>query len=1495
MIKFFLKVILRIMPLSFLGCGEIMVWLDPNAAYKGIVSVELSEDGKFQLKLCDCEMPSDKTLEVYVQKVPLSTTLPLNLKVNVQGPMTSASTLALKENSFLTDENPPMLVNGQSSVTWNEAIDPSAYYVFFATDPRLPQQMKSRLIFAHAGLDVAANPVITDNHVGGLHVQWDHVPFAESYDVFTNAEKSELLITTKENSFELDSSQLLAVTRVWIQAHRGALVSRNLLKLDLIDQTPPTLPLSVGFARPYTNNPQIQVSFGPSMDAHLDHYAAKFCADAQCSSSCTAETITQLSPALIIAPVDGAYYACVQAYDEGDLSSGWAVSLSPVVLDRIAPVLTSISSSAVNGLHAIGDTIPITVRFSEDVLLNSSGNVSLTLETGATDRVLTAPRTMGNAEDEIPFTYVVASGESSMRLDAHDAAAFRLPSGSQLEDRAGNAAVVTVPLSPNAQALAVLKNIEVDGVAPIGATAVAFAETHSYALNFDMNWVSPADPSIVNYEARICSNSACDSSCSAPITQSSSPATFTGAPGTTYYGCVRSKDAGANGSPWVIAAGTHTVDAAPVFAGVASGEVLGSFADGKAKVRLSLINPPVSVQQYRVYFSETNGIGSFDFNMPAASFSAGDALYDTNAGDTVLTAAIDATKLLDGYYVVRYYDPTGTYTDTNVAISTFVAVLQGHPGYALVPKAYSGLAYDYFMMRYEASLSASGINPGTDSVTTTETSIAACSHAFHQSGTVFDASCGSRTMTKTAQSVKNTTAASSLTWSSAFVGCRNASDSNALVRLPTPEEWQRASRWLRSSYTTMRSVYTDNAVGHCNSLSSAATQTGNSSECHSGLGLMDVAGNLKEWVDRRIYPYNITTNAENRFSYGPVIGQSRTNGIDNISQRFHLIVPSASGLGLAMGADYLTPAAGVLDQKQYGDDVQTWIDPTTTDASLGFRCLAFKAASVPTMAELSLADEPKFTSADLPAAAADWKIPENYYVKDNKWETLSINLSGSLVDSTPEGSIKLDWTPWTKTVCDAAGACAPSTSSLTYKIYRFVEPNRKSSRSTIPWALAGTGSAYGSTIDFPVDPLAVGLSGSRLFSVAAGNGRLVSTITNCDGTHVPNCTFTDSVAGTTGFSATELYNYVLVVRDDEGNEVVPQVQRFRSPYFAGPAAVSGAASFRLEPRLRRAGVFLVDEGYQSAQAAPQVMVHVPMDKSGLDHDFFIQKYEPYLLSGTMTANTGNDWLWPKQHDGAGVWVSNAGRCLDTFERIGVLDPASCGSGAALNPTTGIVASAAGHAPTGAGSQGASYLACRRSGIPDGAGNVYSPKMVNDQEWLKAADWGDVDHNLSIDQSAYLPNLTVNLTTLETGTADGVTIRCHTDNDPINTDYPSGSSETATCRSRFEVADIIGNRTERTSQQGYNGTGTDDGDSGLWFGITYPLLTGYTHNVGSRVDLFRNMVNFGPIVNRNDDWYWAANGNTAALRGGGRSFNSGAGRYQQWIISGDSAEAFRCSL
>jgi Fibronectin type III domain/Concanavalin A-like lectin/glucanases superfamily/Sulfatase-modifying factor enzyme 1 len=433
----------------------------------------------------------------------------------------------------------------------------------------------------------------------------------------------------------------------------------------------------------------------------------------------------------------------------------------------------------------------------------------------------------------------------------------------------------------------------------------------------------------------------------------------------------------------------------------------------------------------------------------------------------------------------------------------------------------------------------------------------------------------------------------------------------------------------------------------------------------------------------------------------------------------------------------------------------------------------------------------------------------------------------------------ISWAPYTKQVCDPTCATSAET-GFTYNLYRFVEPTRVDIRTRIPWAIAS--GPYSSNV--PMDPLAVDNSGNRLCTSSTTTCKLIGTISGsaCNSSTPSGCTYADSAAKSNGFAATTIYNYVLVARDSEGNNQVPRVQRYRSPYFVGQDS-SGVASsaFRTEQRLRRASVFLVDEAYQQSatlQSNPQIMVHIPMDVSGLDHDFFIQKYEASTVSGSAVNNSpSGSATWPLQADASGNWVSNAGACNDLLLRTGSFGTGSlCGNGvASLNTTTIISQSKQNVAPTALVDQGVMWKACANTSIVDGGGFQYFEYQPSDSEWTKAADWGDVNLDGTIDQSAYGANIGLTVSSLESGAADTTTVRCNQDGSPAAL-YSTNSPQTANCRSRYGVADMVGNASENTNGQGLGAAGYDNGTDGLWSGTT--RLIAYTSLNGLKFDLLR---------------------------------------------------------
>ncbi|RZA27250.1 MAG: hypothetical protein EOP10_00830 [Proteobacteria bacterium] len=1207
-----------------------------------------------------------------------------------------------------------------------------------------------------------------------------------------------------------------------------------------VDTINPTSPASVAFAATTSTTTTFNMTWTNSTDTNFTTHNTKICTVSDCTS-CTDSGTSTASPKTMTGVNGATYYGCVQGLDSLGRVSPFIASASTIRVDTTVPTVSQIATSTANGSYRVGAAvIPIQITFSEAV--NVTGTPTLLLETGTTDQSITYSSGTGTAV--LTFNYTVAAGNTSQDLDVESASALAL-SGGTIKDLAGNNATLTLPIGVEAGSLATLANLKIDTTDPTAPSSVAFGSATTVSLTFSMSWTPSADTNFSTHNTKLCTASDC-TSCTSIGTSAASPKTMTGVAGNTYYGCVQGQDSAGGTSAFVASAQTIKVKATPVFAGIGSADVLGSWDDGTAKIQFTFLGFPSNIDKYKIYFSPSSTFASFDLASPIATISAGDANFDSNTTDNKILISVPAPSLADGYYHVRFFDTEGDYTDTNTVVSSQAFVLKGKPGYALIPRRFSGLSYDYFMMRYEASLSG-GNYFGTDVINTTESSIAACSHAFHQSGTTFDSTCGTKTNTKSAQSDITLTPATGINWGGAFTACRNASEANALIRLPTPEEWRRAAQWIGNSYNTMWTVYTNNSGNNCRVNQASVANPATSSDCKNNFGIYDSAGNVREWVDSRAVQYSISGASESRFSYGPTIARTLSNGIDNITQRLHTLDPGASGLALTMGADFKMPTEA--DQKQYGTDVQTWISPTTSDNSTGFRCLGFRSASPPTMAQLALPDEPKFTTADLPASRADWKIPENLYVKDNAWETVAITINGNTTDTVAEGQVEFSWKPWSKSMCDSVGACTGSTFGLVYKLYRFIEPNRISVRTATPWALVGAGSSYGATgNDKQLNPLATDSTGAALFDATTTDGKLIATISNCDATTPANCVFTDNTSASTGFSVSKLYRYTLVVQDASGNSIVPSVQTYRSPYFAGPKIVSTAATFRLEPRYRQAGVFLVDEYYQNNLTAPQIMAYVPMDKSGADHDFFIQKYQAGSYSGTISNNVQNyESTWPVR-DVWGAWSPKAAQCHDTISQTGNFSTICGDASSVVNATILQVISKRNVAPIQSIDFGASWKACRNSSFSDGA-YTYRLRMPSQLEWTKSADWGDVDFNGSIDQTAHTPNLATTVASREQGTADTSTPRCHTDNSPTSK-YNTASTETANCRSRYNVADLVGNGGKWVNDVMYYGVVLDNGVDGINFGGTWG--SNYYHDT---IDLTRGSprgTGLGQIVPFNAD-------------------------------------------
>lgn len=106
------------------------------------------------------------------------------------------------------------------------------------------------------------------------------------------------------------------------------------------------------------------------------------------------------------------YYVRCQDGSGNPNTDDYDISFSVEAVDATPPTITSVSSNTANGTYYVGDIIDIDVVFSEAV--TSTGNVTITLETGATDRTCTFSVTNSSTGT---CNYTVQTGDISSDLN----------------------------------------------------------------------------------------------------------------------------------------------------------------------------------------------------------------------------------------------------------------------------------------------------------------------------------------------------------------------------------------------------------------------------------------------------------------------------------------------------------------------------------------------------------------------------------------------------------------------------------------------------------------------------------------------------------------------------------------------------------------------------------------------------------------------------------------------------------------------------------------------------------------------------------------------------------------------------------------------------------------------------------------------------------------------------------------------------------------------
>lgn len=144
-------------------------------------------------------------------------------------------------------------------------------------------------------------------------------------------------------------------------------------------------------------------------------------------------------------------------------AAGSLSSSSSIIVDTLAPTVSSVTSTTPNGSYRAGSTVDILVELSEPVFL--TGTLNLVLASGSSPN--TASCTSLRSATTLSCSYTVQSGDSTNDLDYQSTTSLTPGSlGSGLADTAGNLAVLTLVTPGAPGSLGAAQDLILDTASP---------------------------------------------------------------------------------------------------------------------------------------------------------------------------------------------------------------------------------------------------------------------------------------------------------------------------------------------------------------------------------------------------------------------------------------------------------------------------------------------------------------------------------------------------------------------------------------------------------------------------------------------------------------------------------------------------------------------------------------------------------------------------------------------------------------------------------------------------------------------------------------------------------------------------------------------------------------------------------------------------------------------------------------------------------------------
>ena len=143
-----------------------------------------------------------------------------------------------------------------------------------------------------------------------------------------------------------------------------------------------------------------------------------------------------------------------------DAAGNTGTTTRTFVYDTTAPTVTNVSSSTADGAYKAGQSVTITMTFSETVTV--TGSPTLALNSGGS-----AGYNSGSGGSTLSFLYNIGAGDNSADLDYTATNSLALAGGT-IKDAATNNATLTLPAVGGASSIGGQKNIVVDTDNPDG-------------------------------------------------------------------------------------------------------------------------------------------------------------------------------------------------------------------------------------------------------------------------------------------------------------------------------------------------------------------------------------------------------------------------------------------------------------------------------------------------------------------------------------------------------------------------------------------------------------------------------------------------------------------------------------------------------------------------------------------------------------------------------------------------------------------------------------------------------------------------------------------------------------------------------------------------------------------------------------------------------------------------------------------------------------------